>query len=1159
MTEPSWFEPEFSGRLCLTLVHSLWQMGLLAAIGWLVEQRRGAKSLEWTHSMHVALLATGVMATAATYVWVEVPATVTTRAAVNASPLAADANIEVASPATPRAPHRVAANAAAEVSTRVSRDAVAVRGAANSADAPRPTPPPPAPPWLRLAPWAAGCYALGVLIMLARLALAMIHTRRVQLSATPIDAGPFPVIRDALVRRWSMRVVPALAVGRNLAVPVVVGLLRPTVLLPLAATTRLQVDEVELILAHELAHIRRHDLWVNLFQRLVETILFFNPGAWRLSRRISALREYCCDENAAELAVDGSSHRTRYAQALLRVAELHIARIKRGSRATAASAAALAATGRTPSELRRRIARLFGEPLREPLPVTRGGAVAIAAIVTALLTAPVLSPLAAESDGGRTLRFPADRAVGAIFTRPASAGGFGFRDDYYTGWKRAADARGDVQIPPGMQVRLDIAKSASADLSFLAALPPDAIDMLMTEGTGIADDQLQHIGQLTGLRFVEFEEARITDAGVQHLIGLKQLQTLRLSAFDVHEDGFGVGDDAMGVVAFLPALESIDLRLTKVTDEGMARLKFCKSLRSVSIPGTAVTDAGLRSLARLPRLMSLSLGVYDEGAAVGDEGMRTVGRMTKLRWLDLSGTKVSNKGLQRLAPLANLEELSIDETQITNDGLSALAPLTGLKSLRAYNLADGSINDVGATHVAKLLRLETIQTNMELTNKGAIAMAKAPRLEDLSLSGPAITDECCAAIAAMANLKSLWFQDCLITDAGLEQLSHNPTLEYLLIADAPITSEGLRRLTNLPKFKRLSIDMDVEEDRSPDDHHSLQPIGELAGLTDLDIDGFDAVEIRHLAPLKNLTRLEFGDKVVVDDAAMATIGDFPKLTSLTINASTATDAGLRALSDLTNLDYLQLSCVTTDGGLPALYGMKSLRMLQIASPFVTQAGLDRLAANMPALQEINKYNYRLLGDEVTPSAKDAFWRRGKPENRAPLDALEDKPPPPLDVARWVNVAKGDDLDDLTLADLRGKVVLVRFWGARISRTKREQPQIDALYKKYADQGFEIVGVHMTEYAEQFDAFIKHYKIAWPESIDREEHTAQAWKADYPAYFLIDRAGTLRLADVYRHHLDAAVAALISESPPEDASKADDGEESHSDDDAGTRATNAAPT
>lgn len=179
--------------------------------------------------------------------------------------------------------------------------------------------------------------------------------------------GPVYKMLQSLAQQWSVRVVPALASAERIVVPRVVGLLQPTILLPASATTGLTPSELEMVLAHELAHVRRYDMWVNLVQRLAEAALFFNPGLWYLSRRISALREYCCDEQTCGIAGhDPTAARVRYAQALLRVAEMS------DSRHSTTELAALAASGRSPSELRRRVARLFGEPLREPVRLSRG-------------------------------------------------------------------------------------------------------------------------------------------------------------------------------------------------------------------------------------------------------------------------------------------------------------------------------------------------------------------------------------------------------------------------------------------------------------------------------------------------------------------------------------------------------------------------------------------------------------------------------------------------------------------------------------------------------------------------------------------------------------------------------------------------------------------
>jgi hypothetical protein len=96
-------------------------------------------------------------------------------------------------------------------------------------------------------------------------------------------------------------------------VPCVVGWMRPVVLVPASAFTGLSVDELQTILAHELAHVRRYDVCVNYVQTVVETLLFHNPAAWWISRQVRAEREHCCDDVAVEVCGD----RLLYARALV--------------------------------------------------------------------------------------------------------------------------------------------------------------------------------------------------------------------------------------------------------------------------------------------------------------------------------------------------------------------------------------------------------------------------------------------------------------------------------------------------------------------------------------------------------------------------------------------------------------------------------------------------------------------------------------------------------------------------------------------------------------------------------------------------------------------------------------------------------------------------
>jgi len=99
---------------------------------------------------------------------------------------------------------------------------------------------------------------------------------------------------------------------RLVAAPAVIGLFRPVVLLPVKALTGLSEAQLEAIIAHELAHIRRLDSLMNLFQVGAETLLFYHPAVWWVSRRIRAERENCCDDEAIRACGDAVG----YARAL---------------------------------------------------------------------------------------------------------------------------------------------------------------------------------------------------------------------------------------------------------------------------------------------------------------------------------------------------------------------------------------------------------------------------------------------------------------------------------------------------------------------------------------------------------------------------------------------------------------------------------------------------------------------------------------------------------------------------------------------------------------------------------------------------------------------------------------------------------------------------
>ena len=328
-----------------TLAHFVWQGGLIALmvattlrLGW-----------RWSSNARYVVACAGLAAMLA------VPAAT---ALVLASP--------------PPTPPRDAAVATLMLARRPQTDAVVEplapdRGAPETAwrhreDVSGGVPPGgPRPGWLPLVVWS---WCAGVVLLSARMAARLGQVRRLLRAARRV-APPSMLARcEAIASRLGLRVSFRIVESAAVDCPTVVGWVRPVILLPIAALANLSPAQVDAILTHELAHIRRHDYIVNLLQSVVETLLFYHPAVWWLSGRVRAEREHACDDIAL-LACDD---RVEYATAL---AELETWR-------TRDSAPALAATQ---GPLLARVRRILRGPAEES-PRSPGWIVTLAAALT---------------------------------------------------------------------------------------------------------------------------------------------------------------------------------------------------------------------------------------------------------------------------------------------------------------------------------------------------------------------------------------------------------------------------------------------------------------------------------------------------------------------------------------------------------------------------------------------------------------------------------------------------------------------------------------------------------------------------------------------------------------------------------------------------------
>jgi bla regulator protein blaR1 len=160
--------------------------------------------------------------------------------------------------------------------------------------------------------WMAGVVLLSIRLIVSYIGIE-------GLRRATLDVDKTVLLRlEALARRLGVTRTVRVFASDVVRVPAVVGTLRPVILLPVGVITGLPAAHLDAVLAHELAHVRRHDYLVNGLQAMVETLLFYHPAVWWCTRQIRIEREHCCDD----LVVKACGDRVAYATALAQLEEL---------------------------------------------------------------------------------------------------------------------------------------------------------------------------------------------------------------------------------------------------------------------------------------------------------------------------------------------------------------------------------------------------------------------------------------------------------------------------------------------------------------------------------------------------------------------------------------------------------------------------------------------------------------------------------------------------------------------------------------------------------------------------------------------------------------------------------------------------------------------
>lgn len=391
-----WTDPSFSLRFTTALLHFLWQgsaLGVLVIAGDAMLTRAAAG---WRYASNVAALLLMAACLPVTFAVLDVPETKpiavaelwpNSQSAAGSIYSEVDRGTEIASRRELKTPDDSGrfntvtdSNEVTSRKTAVNADSEPPGRSTASAflDVFRPT-----------AQHLTALYFVCVALMLGRLATGIWGGHRLRQSTIAIEDENLLAATWRHAQRIGLRFAPTIAYCEQISIPVVIGIVKPIILLPAVLASGLSPDQLQALITHELAHIRRFDLLVNLLQRLIEAVLFFHPAVWFVSRRVSIERENATDD----IVLEAGWQRPHYANALVRMAELSSS--LHGS-SIAHEGAGLAASGTNTSDFKRRVMRLLDCTDTTRVCLTRSGLAMLVVMFVMSVCTPIVMHAVAQ-------------------------------------------------------------------------------------------------------------------------------------------------------------------------------------------------------------------------------------------------------------------------------------------------------------------------------------------------------------------------------------------------------------------------------------------------------------------------------------------------------------------------------------------------------------------------------------------------------------------------------------------------------------------------------------------------------------------------------------------------------------------------------------------
>lgn len=555
---------------------------------------------------------------------------------------------------------------------------------------------------------------------------------------------------------------------------------------------------------------------------------------------------------------------------------------------------------------------------------------------------------AAPQQAERVVHFPPDKDLGLLKTIEASKGHPSIVNTDFD-YRVLGAAKGDVAVPAGRRLVLFVSEKTLRNLPGLSTLKPDDLYSVHLNGSysgglKLGDNHLAPLAALTGLKQLTLAYTNVTQRGIQHLLGLKDLNYLEISSMSLD-------DGALPYIAELSSLETLVLG-SPVTDEGLRQLAPLKNLKELFLWVENIRGPGLRHLAQLPNLRYLQVKDGDEKGkyVFGDPALQYIKDVPSLRelhvWWQLP---VTEAGIAHLAQCPQLEKLELSKLPVTDRNLSQLQALPRLKSLDASG-GESKVTDGGMIHAAQMKQLESLKLPNSLTDSGVAKLAGLTKLKSLQLGGEVtdagiaqlaglreleklevwsdrITDAGIANIATLTKLKELHLGPCQMSNAGLARLAELKSLEKLTMRKSNITLAGLNQLNSLVNLRELVV-------YGPTPDGAALNIGGLTNLNTLRVMVNRESELRDedfncLNKLTQLGDLQMTPHKGITDSALRNLAGLNEVWRLSVGSEKITDDGLAYIANMKGLTNLCLTGNFTDSGLAHLEKLGVLSVLDI--------------------------------------------------------------------------------------------------------------------------------------------------------------------------------------------------------------------------------------